>query len=95
MDQILKEATERLKKLRAGNLLGGSENALERQRSLGKLPVRERIDYFYDPDTFQELGSAVTSTGIRIDGKVNVTPADGAIVGTGKVDRQSCCHVRQ
>ena len=86
MDRILKEATERLKKLRAGNLLGGSENALERQRSLGKLPVRERIDSFYDPDTFQELGSAVTSTGIRIDGKVNVTPADGAIVGTGKVN---------
>lgn len=86
MSEILKEAAERLRKLRADNLLGGGENALERQRSLGKLPVRERIDFFYDPDTFRELGSVVKSTGVRIDGKVNVTPADGAIVGTGKVD---------
>jgi len=86
MDQIMKEGTERLKKLRTENFLGGGEKALERQRSLGKLPARERIDHFYDPDTFQELGSVVKSTGIRIDGKVNVTPADGAIVGTGKVN---------
>lgn len=86
MDQSMKEAVERLQKVRAENLLGGGKKALERQKQLGKLPVRERIELFFDPGTFQELGSQVKSTGVRIDGKVNVTPADGAIVGTGRVD---------
>ena len=86
MDKIMKEAAERLQKVRAENLSGGGVKALERQRQLGKLPARERIDLFYDPDTFQELGSLVKSTGVRIDGKVNITPCDGAIVGTGRVN---------
>jgi len=86
MDQSIKEAKERLRKAREENLVGGGEKAIARQRSLGKLPARERIDLLYDSGTFSELGSLVKSTGVRIDGKVNITPCDGAIVGSGQVD---------
>ena len=86
MDQSIKEAKERLQKAREENLVGGGEKAIARQRSLGKLPARERIDLLYDSNTFCELGSLVKSTGVRIDGKVNITPCDGAIVGSGQVD---------
>ncbi|MCB1005789.1 MAG: hypothetical protein KDB35_16520, partial [Acidimicrobiales bacterium] len=35
--------------------MGGPER-VERQRSLGKLPVRERLERFVDPGTFVEYG---------------------------------------
>ena len=35
--------------------LGGGEDRLQKQRDMGKMTARERIDYILDPDSFVEL----------------------------------------
>ncbi|MBW3672200.1 MAG: methylcrotonoyl-CoA carboxylase [Acidobacteria bacterium] len=60
---------------------GGGEKYLERHRSQGKMPVRERIDLLLDPETpFLEL-SALAAFGMY-EGSA---PAAGVITGIGKV----------
>lgn len=86
MDVIINEARARLADMKQDNLDGGGRKNIERQNSLGKLYVRERIDILFDKGTFHELGSLVRSSGVRIDGKTAHSPADGAIIGTGKID---------
>ena len=64
--------------------MGGPE-LVERQHSLGKLTVRERLDLLFDAGTFEETGllaGAVDSP----QSKDKRTPADGCITGTGRVD---------
>ncbi|MEW6186348.1 MAG: carboxyl transferase domain-containing protein, partial [Thermodesulfobacteriota bacterium] len=51
----------------------------------GKLTARERIELMIDPGTFNELGSVVGTTGMRMDGRIPLAPCDGAIVGTAQV----------
>ena len=86
MGEIMDAAIKQLREIKAKNLLGGGEKHIERQHSRGKLTARERIEYLVDPGTFSELGSAVNTTGKRIDGRTTDAPCDGAIIGTGKVD---------
>ena len=58
---------------------GGGEKALERHRSRGKLPARERIDRLLDPDTaFLEL-SALAAWDVY-DGQA---PSAGIVTGIG------------
>ena len=62
--------------------MGGKEKR-EALRAAGKMNARERIDYFFDPGTFQEIGlfshSAIPEMAER-------TPTDGKIIGCGKVN---------
>jgi acetyl-CoA carboxylase carboxyltransferase component len=62
--------------------MGGKEKR-EARKAAGKLNVRERIDYFFDPGTFREMGlfshSAILEMATR-------TPTDGKIIGCGKVN---------
>ncbi|MBW2086107.1 MAG: propionyl-CoA carboxylase, partial [Deltaproteobacteria bacterium] len=85
MGKRMAEAIERYKDLQEKNLLGGGIEHIERQHRRGKLTARERIEKLIDPDTFNELGSCVGTTGMRMDGRVPLAPCDGAIIGTGKV----------
>ena len=60
---------------------GGGERYLERHRSQGKLPVRERIDRLLDPGSpFLEL-SALAASGMY-EGEA---PAAGLVTGIGRV----------
>ncbi|MDY7036399.1 MAG: carboxyl transferase domain-containing protein [Thermodesulfobacteriota bacterium] len=86
METAMKNALERLHKIQEENLLGGGQKWIDRQRSLGKLLARERIECFVDEGTFVELGSAVEATSMRIDGKIIHSPCDGAIIGHGSVE---------
>jgi len=86
MGERYDQAIQRLRDIQAKNLLGGGQDQIDRQHQRGKLTARERIDHLLDPGTFQELGSSVTTTGRRIDGRDLEAPCDGAVVGTGKVD---------
>ena len=85
MEQGMKAAIEKLQNIHEMNQLGSGTKWIERQRSLGKLLARERIEILVDPGTFKEIGSVVNGTGKRIDGKVIISPCDGAITGYGKV----------
>ncbi|MDW8338017.1 MAG: carboxyl transferase domain-containing protein [Thermoleophilia bacterium] len=68
---------------------GGGEKALERHRSRGKLPARERIDRLCDPGTtFLELG-ALAAWGLY-DGEA---PSAGIVTGIGVVEGRQCVVV--
>ena len=65
---------------------GGGPDKVERQRSLGKLTVRERLDLLFDRDSFTEFGLLAhhQSPSPQMQGKF--TPADGCVCGVGRID---------
>src|SRR5216117_2995342 len=68
---------------------GGGEQAVERHRSRGKLPARERIDRLVDPDTaFLEL-NALAAWGLYDD----EAPSAGIVTGIGVVSGRQCVLV--
>jgi len=73
------------KKSQTLKLMGG-EKQIKKQHDLNKLTARERLDLFFDKDTFQEVQLFVEhrSTLFGLDKKE--IPADGVITGFGKVN---------
>jgi propionyl-CoA carboxylase beta chain len=65
--------------------LGGSER-VERQRSRGKLTVRERIEALLDPGTFREWGSLAGEGRYGPDGELTGFRASSCLAGRGAVD---------
>jgi methylmalonyl-CoA decarboxylase subunit alpha len=74
------------KKRKAKILAMGGADAVEKQHQEGKWSVRERVEYFFDPGTFSEIGMFVKhrTTGFGLDKKE--IPAEGVITGFGKVN---------
>ena len=73
------------KKSRTLRLMGG-EKQIKKQHDSNKLTARERLDLFFDEDTFQEVQLFVQhrSTLFGLDKKE--IPSDGVITGFGKVN---------
>src|SRR6476646_9214826 len=85
MQALVDEVRERTARVAAG----GGEKALERHRSRGKLPVRERIDRLVDPGTaFLELGALAAW-----DVYDNAAPGAGMVTGIGVIEGQECVIV--
>jgi acetyl-CoA carboxylase carboxyltransferase component len=85
MDELVAELRERT----ALVARGGGERAVERHRSRGKLPARERIDRLVDPDTaFLEL-SALAAWDVYD----NQAPSAGIVTGIGVVEGRECAIV--
>lgn len=61
----------------------GGEAKLKVRKAAGKLNVRERLECFFEPDTFQEIG-LFTHSGRP--GMAERTPTDGKISGFGRVN---------
>ncbi|NHN37948.1 acyl-CoA carboxylase subunit beta [Pseudomaricurvus alcaniphilus] len=66
--------------------LGGGEKRLEAQRAKGKLTVWERIDYFFDADTFEEVGGFIQHRSTNFGLEKNRPPGDGVVTGFGLVN---------
>ncbi len=79
------EKIELLKQKRAEVAQMGGEARVAKQREKGKLSARERLDVLFDEGTFREVDMFVEhrSTNFGLE-KVEV-PADGVIIGHGKV----------
>jgi acetyl-CoA carboxylase carboxyltransferase component len=78
-----------LRDLTAETARGGDEEALERHRSRGKLPVRERVARLVDPDSaFLEL-NALAANGLY-DGEA---PGAGIVTGIAVVEGEECVVV--
>jgi acetyl-CoA carboxylase carboxyltransferase component len=78
MEELVAELRERT----AAVARGGGEKALERHRSRGKLPARERIDVLVDPGTaFLELNALAAWE--LYDGEA---PSAGIVTGIGVVE---------
>lgn len=78
----IKELREKKEKMK----LGGGADRLEAQRKRGKLTVWERIEYFYDPGTFVEVGGFIELRNEFFGLGKNKTPGDGVVTGFGRVN---------
>jgi acetyl-CoA carboxylase carboxyltransferase component len=82
MESLVGELRERTALVSAG----GSPAAMERHRSRGKLPARERVDRLLDPGTgFLELGALAAWD--LYDGEA---PSAGIVTGIGVVEGRRC-----
>ena len=63
--------------------MGGPER-VERQHSLGKLTVRERLDLLVDPGTWVEYGMLADHMDPGLGDRY--LAADGAVTGVGEID---------
>src|SRR6185312_7765512 len=68
------------------NLKMGGEKLIAKQRSLGKLTVRERIALLADPGTFLEFGLLADHTPTNQELAGMPTPCDGVVTGTCLVE---------
>src|SRR5687768_15575849 len=85
MDALVAELRERT----ALVARGGGDKSIERHRSRGKLPARERIDRLCDPETaFLELSALAAWE--MYDGQA---PAAGIVTGIGVIEGQECVIV--
>jgi acetyl-CoA carboxylase carboxyltransferase component len=74
-------------KTRKDRALGmGGAALVERQRSLGKLPVRERLELLVDPGTFVEYGLLADSMDPALERDKGYLAADGMVAGVGRID---------
>ena len=64
----------------------GGAKLVERQRSLGKLPVRERLDLLLDAGTFVEFGELADSMDPMLQAERGYLAADGMVAGIGQID---------
>ena len=64
----------------------GGPQLVERQRSLGKMPVRERLDLLLDPGTFFEYGLLADSMDTELAESRCYMAADGMVAGIGEID---------
>src|SRR5256885_12954804 len=64
--------------------LGGPER-IARQRDLGKLPVRERLDILLDKGSFVEYGALADHMDPSLASRGSLA-ADGVVTGIGRVD---------
>jgi acetyl-CoA carboxylase carboxyltransferase component len=80
------EQVRRLSERRAAIERAGGEDAVKKQHERGKWTARERIAYFFDPGTFIEMDPFATHLGREFGMAEKTVPADGIIIGYGKVD---------
>jgi acetyl-CoA carboxylase carboxyltransferase component len=79
---IYQEYNEKREKIKQ---MGGAK-AIEGQHKEGKWSARERMDYFFDPGTFTELGLFVKNRTMAFGMDKREVPADGVVTGFGKVN---------
>jgi len=75
----LAQAKEKIKQM-------GGPKAVEQQHKSGKWTARERIEYFFDPDTFTEIGMFIKHRTTAFGMDKREIPAEGVVVGYGKVN---------
>src|SRR4051812_20294422 len=80
-----KPLVENLHERRATALAMGGEERVKRQRDLGKLPVRERLDLLLDPDSFVEHGLLADHMDPSLASRGSLA-TDGCVTGVGKID---------
>src|SRR5439155_26112618 len=81
----MREDAEELSEKKAEFREGGGADRVERQRSLGKLTVRERLQLLFDEGSFDEFGLLAHHQAQSPQMQGKFTPADGCITGVGRV----------
>ena len=73
-----KEKREKIKQI--------APQAIEKRHKAGQWSARERIEYFFDPGTFTEIGLYVKHRTVHFGMSKREVPAEGVITGYGKVN---------
>ncbi len=84
-DMPLEKKIRELKEKREKILLGGGEQAIEKQKALGKRTARERILSLLDEGSFSEYDLFVEHDARDFDMDKKSLPSDGVVIGTGTV----------
>jgi len=79
------ELIEEYKKRRGKIIQMATPEAIEKRHKKGQWTARERIDYFFDPGTFQELGLFVKHRTVHFGMAGREVPAEGVVTGYGLV----------
>lgn len=82
------EKLEEMQRRREHILQMGGPKAIEERHKKGQMSARERIDYFFDPGTFTEIGLFVKHRATAFGMDQREVPAEGVITGFGKVDNR-------
>ena len=75
-----------LRQRKAKILEGGGTSRIEKQHKSGKLTARERLDLLFDEGTFVEMDAFVKHRCTNFGMESVDAPAEGVIIGYGKVD---------
>jgi acetyl-CoA carboxylase carboxyltransferase component len=81
LNKKIRELHEKREKL----LMGGGEQAIEKQKSMGKRTARERIMALLDEGSFDEYDMFVEHDARDFDMDKKTLPSDGVIIGTGTI----------
>ena len=77
---------EELRERRAVARKAGGEEKLAKRRAKGQMSARERLEVFFEKDTFQEFGMHAQHSCTRFGLEKKKMPYDGVVCGTGLVD---------
>src|SRR5213082_1312746 len=94
-DHVMQQRLEELAKRREQALHAGSERAVERQHSRGKMTARERIEFLLDDGSFQELDMLARHRAHGMGVEDNRPYTDGVITGFGTIDGRKVCVFSQ
>lgn len=81
-----KELLNKLEEKNQQALLGGGPKRIEKQHQIGKLTARERIEKFFDPNTFTELDRLKAHRCTDFGMEKQKIPGDGVVTGYGLVN---------
>ena len=91
----MSEAFERWRTLKRQTREGGGAERVARHRSSGRLTARERLESFFDPNTFTEIDAFVTHRVDKFGMDERRVPGDGVVTGWGEVDGLSLIHISE
>lgn len=86
MQKTPQNLLEDLRTRKQATLAGGGSARIEKQHEAGKWTARERIDFFLDEGSFQELDPFVKHQCSDFGMKDKKIPGDGVVTGFGDVD---------
>lgn len=86
---------QRLNEMREKRLLSGGKEKIEAQHKAGKLTARERIEIFFDKDTFNEIGMFGETQCVDFGMEKKKVLGDAVIIGYGTVNgRTTYCFAQ-
>jgi acetyl-CoA/propionyl-CoA carboxylase carboxyl transferase subunit len=80
------EAFDRWAALKKSAREGGGAERVQKHRSGGRLTARERLEAFFDRETFTEIDAFVTHRVTKFGLDERKIPGDGVVTGWGEVD---------
>ncbi len=74
---------------------GGGADRVAKHRAAGKLSARERLETFFDPESFVEIDPFVTHRVSTFGLDERRIPGDGVVTGWGEVEGRPVCAFAQ